>query len=67
MRDPELMADTLRLIRQNGGVATMLRSSSSELRRWHAGDVRLNGQAVTDLLNDGWIESTSDLTFIVRG
>jgi len=66
MRDPELMADTMRPIRQNGGRATMLRSTSSELRRWYAGDVRLNGQAVYDLLSDGHIEGLGELTFIVK-
>lgn len=58
MRDHKLMIETLRMIRANGGRATVVKAATSELRRWYVhdtSDIRLNGQIVSDLLNDGWL------------
>ena len=55
MRDPALMADTLRVIRdQGGGAARRLQHGPRDFG-WYAGQQRLNGQALHDLIDDGWL------------
>lgn len=56
MRDITLMADTLRSVWMHGeGRAECLPACPRGVV-WVAGDRRLNGQAVADLLADGWLE-----------
>lgn len=54
MRDLSLLAETARLIQANGGRIRTVRTESIGAR-FVAGEHQLNGQAVGDLLNDGWL------------
>ena len=61
MRDISLLTATLCQIRDNGaGFARRVQASPHGFV-WYAGAVRLNGQAVADLIGDGWL-SPSDGT-----
>jgi hypothetical protein len=55
MRDLVLLAATLHKIRQQGcGVARPLPDCPHGFA-WYAGSSRLNGQAMSDLIEDGWL------------
>lgn len=54
MRDPALLAATLCTIRR-AGVATRATAEHSG-QTWLAGLALLNGQAIQDLLEDGWLQ-----------
>lgn len=58
MRDMNEMAETLRAVWQHGqGIARRLPACPKGFT-WFAGDKRLNGQAVSDLMADGWLFTT---------
>ena len=54
MRDPALLAATLCTICR-AGVATRATAEQSG-HTWLAGSALLNGQAIQDLLEDGWLQ-----------
>ena len=66
MRDPALLATTLCTIRR-AGVATRATAEQSG-HTWLAGSALLNGQAIQDLLEDGWLrrQREGDCLFIGR-
>lgn len=53
MRDLILLAATLRAIRRSGGANRAPAGQSGYA--WLAGSAPLNGQAVQDLIEDGWL------------
>ena len=55
MRDLKLVAFTLLAMRQRGGGAAQLVQDGRPAPGWCAGAQPLNGQAVRDLLSDGWL------------
>ena len=55
MHDVRLLALTLLAMRQFGGDSAHLVQDGRNSPSWHAGSHPLNGQAVRDLLNDGWL------------
>jgi hypothetical protein len=55
MRDVDMMAATMRRIQgRGGGFAHQLQARPGAFV-WLAGSVALNGQAVSDLIADGWL------------
>jgi len=57
MRDPAQMRDTFQAIKANGGVA-YFGLYGCLTYCWQAGRTKLNGSAVRDLVNDGWLEES---------
>ncbi len=54
MRDIHLLAATMRLIRDGGGAA--VQNPNLHGSCWLTGPVALNSQAVSDLIEDGWLK-----------
>lgn len=61
MRDIKLLTQTARAIWGNGKLVRRIRTGASGAA-FYAGDKLLNGQAVDDLVNDGWLISTGQRT-----
>ena len=60
MRDLVLLRFTLRAMRELGqGAARSVQVAPHRLV-WHAGPQPLNGQAVHDLITDGWVRPSPD-------
>ncbi len=59
MRDLALLRFTLAAMRAFGGDRARWQSGGRGACGWHAGSQPLNGQAVQDLLADGWLLKSS--------
>jgi len=57
MRDMDMMAATMRRILGCGGGFAHRCQARSRAFVWLAGSVALNGQAVNDLIADGWLSN----------
>ena len=60
MRDLALLRFTLQAIRDLGQGIARLQQVSRSHRAWYAGPQPLNGQALQDLLDDGWLRKSGD-------
>ena len=66
MRDLPLLAVTLLAMRRLGGDRARLVRDGCPTPGWYSGSQPLNGQAVCDLLSDGWISPVEDDSGKVR-
>src|SRR5580700_7263579 len=57
MRDIDMMAATMRRIQGRGGGFAHRLQACPRAFVWLAGSVQLNGQAVSDLIADGWLSN----------
>ena len=57
MRDIDMMAATMRRIHDCGAGYTRRLQACPHAFVWLAGNAALNGQAVSDLIADGWLSS----------
>ncbi len=57
MRDMDMMAATMRRILGRGGGCAHRCQARPRAFVWLAGSVALNGQAVSDLIADGWLSN----------
>ena len=60
MRDIDLLARTMRTIRDKGGGIATRQHASPACISWKAGDAVLNLQAIHDLIADGWLSANTD-------
>jgi hypothetical protein len=59
VRDVGLLSKTLRVIRDDGGDVA-IRHVVAGRCEWRAGATALNGQAINDLIEDGWLRAAAD-------
>jgi hypothetical protein len=57
MRDIDMMAATMRRIHDSGAGCAHRLQACPHAFVWLAGSAALNGQAVSDLIADGWLSS----------
>ncbi|SPE35604.1 hypothetical protein SBBP1_870006 [Burkholderiales bacterium] len=57
MRDIDTMAAMMRRVRYSGAGSAHRLQTSTHAFAWLAGSAALNGQAVSDLIADGWLSN----------